>query len=71
MRRHPAQYTCTGCMNVGLESEFDRPEEGMWKFRPDCADSKDSTDGKGSVASSGGGGVRARCKGEALYALKC
>lgn len=58
-------------MKVGDESALDSPEECIWKLAPDCADvesSDDSTDGKGSGPSSGGGGVRARCKGEALYA---
>ena len=45
----------------------------MWKLCPDWADSiEDSTDGKGSIPSSGGGGVRVKvfCKGEALYVSK-
>ncbi len=43
-----------------------RAEEGMWKFRPDWVESvDDSTDGKGIMPESGGGGVSAFCKGEA------
>ena len=45
----------------------------MWKLCPECEDSiEDSTDGKGSTPSSGGGGVSVRvfCRGEALYVSK-
>lgn len=42
-------------------SEFERPDEGMWKLWPEVADDwVDSIEGKGSKPrSSGGGGVRA------------
>lgn len=49
-------------------SEFVRPEEGIWKLWPEAEDDcVDSMDGNGSTPrSSGGGGVRACCSGDAL-----
>lgn len=57
---------------TGLESELlVRAAEGMWKLRPDWVDSmEDSTEGKGSMPVSGGGGVRALCRGEAAKEWK-
>ena len=58
---------------MGEESEFERPVDRMWKLAPDCVEllfesRDDSTEGNGSGKSSAGGGVRALCSGEALYA---
>ena len=55
------------------ESELERPVDRIWNCAPDCVEfvfesSDDSTEGNGSGPSSAGGGVRARCKGDALYA---
>ena len=57
---------------TGLESELlVRAEEGKWKLRPEWVDSMgDSTEGKGSRPVSGGGGVRALCRGEAAKEWK-
>ena len=52
------------------DTEVGRPDLGIWKLCPDPALSMDSTVGNGSESSgpvtSGGGGVRARCSGDAL-----
>ena len=57
------------------DAEVGKPEAEMWKLWPDPALSADSTEGNGSgsfgPAASGGGGVRARCSGDALYWCCC
>lgn len=52
------------------DADAGKPDLGIWKFVPEPALSIDSTVGNGSESfgpvESGGGGVSARCSGDAL-----
>lgn len=56
------------------DADVGSPDAEIWKLCPEPADSRDSTDGKGSASCgprcSGGGGVKVRCSGDG-FALYC